>query len=291
MWEDLQEILQRYYIELLELLPKLGMAILIMFLAILIAIHLSTFVSRRMKKRLSDPLLSIFLGRMTKWAIVLVGIALALKALGLGAIAGSLIAGAGLTAFIVGFAFKDLGENLLSGVMLAFSRPFNIGDIIEAQNYKGKIVTMTLRNTHIKTGDGRDVYIPNSMMIKNPVVNFTRDGFLRFEFVVGIDVYDDALKAIEIIKERISTIEGVLHDKPPIVAIDELTINAVDIKIRYWIDAFDLRYSGIEVKSKVMHSIYTCLLEQGFSMPNDIKELKIYKEDQPIPIRTIQNNE
>ena len=104
-----------------------------------------------------------------------------------------------LTAIVIGFAFKDIGENFLAGVMMAFNRPFRIGDTIKSGDVEGKIVELSLRDTHIKTFDGKDVYVPNGQILKNPVYNYTIDGFLRHQFSIGIDYNSDIKKARDLI--------------------------------------------------------------------------------------------
>ncbi|HAZ24509.1 MAG TPA: mechanosensitive ion channel protein MscS, partial [Algoriphagus sp.] len=98
-----------------------------------------------------------------------------------------LLAGAGITAFVIGFALKDIGENFLAGILLAFKRPFKVGDTVDINGIRGVVLNLNLRDTQIKTPDGKDVFIPNATIIKNPLVNFTIDGFLRYDFIVGLD--------------------------------------------------------------------------------------------------------
>ena len=101
----------------------------------------------------------------------------------------------GLSAFLVGFAFKDIAENSLAGVMLAFNRPFNVNDSIQVKDHMGRVMELNLRTTRIKTYDGKDIYVPNSVLLKESVTNFTRDGFIRQDFLIGID-YDAHLPAV-----------------------------------------------------------------------------------------------
>ncbi|HET8830308.1 MAG TPA: mechanosensitive ion channel domain-containing protein, partial [Pelobium sp.] len=86
-------------------------------------------------------------------------IMLALYAGGLGAIAGGILAAAGASAVVLGFAFKDIGENFIAGFILAFSRPFNVNDTVMISDVFGKVKALELRYTKIKTFDGKDVYI------------------------------------------------------------------------------------------------------------------------------------
>ncbi len=104
-----------------------------------------------------------------------------MQTLGLTGVAGGLLAGAGISAFIFGFAFKDIAENFLGGVILAFNRPFSLNDTIVIREFSGHIVALNFRTTHIKTFDEGDVFIPNSIVIKEPLTNLTRDEKIPFK--------------------------------------------------------------------------------------------------------------
>ena len=142
-----------------------------------------------MSVRMDDPLLSNFLARIIRYTLAILGVLLAFHVMGLTGIAASLLAGAGVGALIIGFAFQDIGANFIAGVILAFNRPFNTGDTIEIGANMGKVVRMDLRTTQIKTFDGKDIYIPNNTIVKEELINYTRDGYIRLSFVVGIEWY------------------------------------------------------------------------------------------------------
>ena len=114
--------------------------------------------------------------------------------MGYGNITDKILAGTALTTFIVGFALKDIGENFLAGILMAFRRPFRIGDLIEVQGMRGRVKKMSLRETNIKTLDGKDVFIPNSIILKNPLENFTYNQLLRSEFFINVDYSEDLEK-------------------------------------------------------------------------------------------------
>ena len=222
--EKMVSILNSYWETFLYLLPKIAIAVIVFIIILIIASKISQLVRKAASLRMDDPLIVNFLGRITRWSLIVSGLILCMFLLGLGGIAGGLIAGAGVSAIIIGFAFKDIGENFLAGIILAFSRPYNIGDKVETGSTYGIVRALDLRNTHIKTFDGKDVYVPNAMVLKNPLINYTRDGFLRYEFLVGIDYDDNIQHAIEVILKAVSSVEGVLAgDKAPQVQINELS--------------------------------------------------------------------
>lgn len=116
---------------------------------------------------------------------------LALQIIGFSDVVGGLLGGRSLSAFLVGFVFKDIAENFLAGVILTFNRPFNTNDSIQVKEHLSRVMELNLRTTRIKTYDGKATYVPNSVLMKESVTNFTRDGFIRQVFLVGIDCNAD----------------------------------------------------------------------------------------------------
>ncbi|GJM15096.1 MAG: hypothetical protein DHS20C13_04230 [Thermodesulfobacteriota bacterium] len=290
--ENMIEILESYWQTFLFLLPKIAIAVIIFMIVLIIASKLSQLVRGAASLRMDDPLIIRFMGRVARWSFIVAGLILCMFVLGLGGIAGGLIAGAGVSAIIIGFAFKDIGENFLAGIILAFSRPYNIGDKVETGDIYGIVRALDLRNTHIKTFDGKDVYVPNAMVLKNPLINYTRDGYLRYEFVVGIDYDDDIKHAIEIIVNAIKSVDGVLDgENKPDVHVNELSTSTINLTVYFWTDTFDHSKDDLQIKTEVMDETKKALIENKITMPADILELKVYNEKLPIPIKLIDKDD
>ena len=211
MKDRLMLVLEKYWEDFWFLLPKIVLAIGVLIIAFIIARRVKKIVQNRTSKRLDDPLLAKFIAKVFQWTIIVVGFAIAMQIVELGGIARGLLTSAGITGIVLGFAFRDIGENFLAGVLLAFSRPFNVGDTVQSDTIKGVVKTLDLRNTHIRSFDGKDIYIPNAMILKNPLLNYTRDGLLRFDFVVGIDQGDDANQVRALIIKNLDNMDGVLN--------------------------------------------------------------------------------
>jgi len=278
--EDLWFNIQNYYVDLVALLPKILLAAIVFAFLYFFANRSRNFVNARLTKQMDDPLLATFLSRVVKIALVLIAGLIALQILGLAGMATGLVTGASVSAIVIGFAFKDIGENFLAGIMLAFNRPFKVGDTVELDGYKGTVVALNLRNSRIKTFDGKDIFIPNADVVKNPVVNYTMDGFIRSDFTVGIDYGADINKAIQIILDTIGQIPGILKEgKKPNAFVGNLGNSALEIKVQYWMDTFDKSVSGIAVRTQAIDEVLSNLNKAGFYMPGDIIELKNYKSE------------
>lgn len=180
------------------------------------------------------------------------GAVLALDILGLEKLALSLLAGGGLTAIIIGFAFKDIGENFLAGLFLIFSRPFSTGDAINTEGIEGKVKDITIRYTHLRSDDGRDIYVPNSQIFKKPVTNYTKDGLRRMSFSVSIDYTDDAKQACAILSTLLKNINGVLKEPAPGAFIEALAPAHIEIQIFFWVDVFDKSHEVMTTRTNVL---------------------------------------
>lgn len=163
-----------YWKQFLFALPRLIFAVLLLALVFFVASWVRTFLVKRLSGKAHDPLFSKFIAQLSKFALIVIGVILALQTLGLTGVAGGLLAGAGISAFIFGFAFKDIAENFLAGIILAFNRPFSLNDTIKIDEYTGHIIALNFRTTHIKTFDEKDVFIPNAVVIKQTLTNLTR---------------------------------------------------------------------------------------------------------------------
>ncbi len=276
---DLWTEFQGYYDDFVAFLPKLLVASLLFILFYLLAYRIRLFARRMLEDRMKDPLLANFLAGVIRGLVVVLAFLLVLKIVGWDGVAGGLLASAGVGAFIIGFAFRDIGENFLAGIMLAFQRPFKLGDLVEIEGIKGKVVNMTIRDTQVKTDEGIDVFIPNGNIIKSPLKNYTIDGDLRFDFTVGIDYSANLKEAVQIVMDTLKTIRGVMQDpRQPVVIVENLGASAVNLHVFYWIDAFDPSLSGADVKNKAVASVLAALDQAGIYMPADIMEVKNYRD-------------
>ncbi len=266
--------------------PAIVIGLFFLVASIFLAYALRSLTKNRLKKRMEDMLLVNFIGRMVFTIVVVLGAIIFLNQLGLGAAAGGLLAGAGVSAIIIGFAFKDIGENFLAGFFLAFSRPFSIGDVIEVSNLKGVVRALNFRNTHIRTVDGKDIFLPNALLIKNPLINYTRDGLLRHNFTLGLDYGEDLVAVGKSILSVLASELRIEHtdNLKPFIMIESFGTSTINMGIFYWVN--ELKFNGniALLKTDVMNAVVSRMRKEGFNLPADIIELKIYQEGHPIPV-------
>jgi small-conductance mechanosensitive channel len=262
-FNDIINHLQSYYNSIVDITPKLLLAIIVLVASWFIASHIRAFADRRLKRKMDDHLLAAFIANLINAILIIVGILLMFRLIGLTGVVQSVLAGAGISAFIIGFALKDIGENFLAGILLAFKRPFSVGDIIESNGVKGKVVALNLRDTQIKS-DSKNIFIPNALLIKNTLVNFNSEGYLLQDFTLGLEFGSDYRKALKLIKEVLKEDEEVSsqgYSNSAVVA--GVNGSTVQINVKYWVKT-DMLASDGRHRSEIIIKVSEILKDNGF---------------------------
>lgn len=278
--KDFNGLLYDSWLNFLENLPAIAMAILVFLIGFFIIKYVSKIATNLIEKKSDDPLVSDFLVNIISFILMLFLIVICMSILGWGSITDKILAGAGISTFVIGFALKDIGENFLAGILMAFKKPFRVGDLIEVEGIKGKVARMSLRETNIKTLDGKDVFVPNGLILKNPLQNYTLDNYLRNDFLIGLDYDDDVETVLEVIEETVKSFSEIEKTPAPSVYIEELAASTVNVRVMYWIQTADMTVPSSKLKSRIMLKVYKTVLQKGYKLPADILEVKL---DQPAP--------
>jgi len=181
----------------------------------------------KMSKLLSDFLVSVV--SKTCWAVLALVV---LQRLGVNV--GPLIAGLGVTGFILGFAFQETLGSFAAGMMIALNQPFKVGDYVVAGGVEGAVLELNMMATVFATADNKKVVVPNKVVWGSAITNFSALGKRRVDTKVAVDYGTDLKKAVEVAREAIKGIPGVLADPPPAVAVASLDDSAVTINLRPW---------------------------------------------------------
>ena len=181
------------------------------------------------------------------WIILLVVI---LEQLGVNV--APIIAGLGVTGFILGFAFQESLGNLASGLMIAVNQPFKIGDYVIVAGHEGTVKEVDMMATVLATGDNKKVVIPNKSAWGAPIVNFSALGRRRVDIQIGIDYSCDVAKAIRIAQETLPRVAGVLAEPAPSVFVALLADSAVTLNVRPWTEGANYWsvYNDVQVAIK-----------------------------------------
>lgn len=279
---DFQKIFSDYFEQISSLIPNIITGIIILLIAIITGKIVYKIIAKTTQKRWQDNIMSNFLAQVIKWTFYLFGVIMALSVIGFTGIASTIFAGAGVSAIVFGFAFKDIGENFLAGIILAIKRPFEIGDIIEIQGDKGTVKDLDLRLTHLRNAEGKDIYIPNSSIIKSTLINYTKDGFLRINFMVGIAPECDIEETRKLILDYLKTNKTILKTPEHCVIVQELGEFTTDLQVLFWIDILANKklpdsFLGHNIRSKAITDIKDILDKNNIEMPSQVIEHKMYR--------------
>ncbi|MCX2740001.1 mechanosensitive ion channel family protein [Pontibacter anaerobius] len=283
----LASVVEMYWERFLVMLPSLLLAIAILVLTLWLAGRAKYLIGRKLSGKSKDEITVKYIARISKWVLVLIGFLLMLQTLGLSGMAGGILASAGVSVVVLGFAFRDIAENFLAGLILAFNRPFEEGDFIEVNELMGKVITLNIRTTHLFTFDSRDIYVPNGKILTSAVINFTHNGFVRLNFLVHIDYHNNIQEAILLIEKTVTGVEGVLPKYAPFAAVEELGASAVSLKVFFWAESADFDRVVHQLRGNVMQAVTRALLENGFTIPANIQELKLYDFQKDFPVRIV----
>ena len=187
-------------------------------------------------KKFSD-LLKEFFVTATRKAVMLIGIIVALSMLGVDVT--PFVAGLGVAGFVLGFALQGTLSNFASGLMILMYRPYDVGQVIEAAGVKGKVDSMNLVSTTVKTFDNQIVIVPNGEIWGGVITNVTGSSTRRVDMLFGISYTDDISEAAGILDDILSKHELVLDDPEPIVRLHELGDSSVNFICRPWVKTDD----------------------------------------------------
>ena len=247
-----------------QFLPNLVVALVLLLVFVGVGWAVQRSLQRWGKQHDRDNLGAV-LGSFLKWVVILAGALVALIIVIPTFRPGDLIAGLGIGSVAIGFAFKDILQNWLAGLLLLIRRPFRIGDEIVVNGYEGKVEWIETRATMIRTYDGRRAIIPNADVFTNAVTVNTAFPKRRSDLHVGIGYADRIGDAREAIVAALGGLEAVERDPAPEVLPWELAGSSVVLKVRWWTDSH--RTSVVHAQAAVVEAVKGALDRAGIDMP------------------------
>ena len=268
-------------VRLIASLPLLLMAVLI----VAFAAWLGGFISGRMRslKRLSrhNPYMDGLLRNVIKTLVVLGGVLIALDLLGATSLVGAVLGSAGVIGLVLGFAFKDIAENYVSGILLSIRQPFAPGDTVRIDSNEGRIVALTSRATVLITAEGLNLQLPNALVFKSVITNFSRNPRRRFDFLTVIDTRSSWNDAMDIGIAVIREVDGVLGDPAPTALIKEISNDGATLQYFGWIDQRNNDLS--KTRSEAMRQVRRKLRKAGIVPPTPVQSIRLVRgEDEGI---------
>ena len=249
----------------IESLPSLAIALFIVLVTWIVArfaVRISDMIVGRTDIRTS---LKNLVDTIVRLAIWVVGLFIAAVVVMPDLTPASLLAGLGIGAVAIGFAFQDIFENFFAGILIMLREKMQIGDIIECEGISGKVEHITLRETHVRKLSGELTVVPNSILFKNPVEILTDVEQRRHEVVVGVSYDTNLDHAAKVIHRAVEGVSDVLASKGIDIFAQEFNSSSVDFLVRWWAGASPR--AGWESKDKVVRAIKAGLDDAGIEIP------------------------
>ena len=247
-------------VQLVSALPVLAVAIVIVVLGWWAGKWLGRRAGRR-QWRGENPYTASLVQRFVTWACIVVAVLIALDLVGATAVAGAVLGSAGVVGLVIGFAFKDIAENYVAGVLLSLRRPFAPGETVRIDTHDGTVAALTSRTTVLVTADGNQLNLPNATVFKSVVLNFSRNPRRRLDFVIPIDTCESIVHAQEVAMRAIASVEGVLADPAPSWVVQDYDGSKVQMQFFAWIDQ---RQTDLgKARSAAIHAVRTRFGEAG----------------------------
>lgn len=252
---------------LLKKIPQLLLAGLVL----LFAHALSRFVGNRLhllKIRSQNPYMSGLVRMIIRSAIMLIGVLIALDLIGLTSVVGAVLGSAGVVGLVLGFAFRDIAENYIAGILLSVRRPFEPGDHVVIENREGKVISVNSRATVLMTMDGNHLQLPNSLVFKSIVLNYSKNPRRRFDFGMLIDPGQSIRESQTLAMAALGRIEGVLEDPAPSWTVVEYGAAGIQLRFYGWVDQ---RATDIgKVRSEAIRRTKAAFADAGIAAPRTI---------------------
>ena len=270
----------------IELLPQIAVALIVILLTAGLS-KLTRSITRRGFKRtkLRKSLKELFTLLISLFVWVL-GIMIAAVIVFPGLTPASMLAGLGIGSVAIGFAFKDVFENFLAGIIILFRREMRIGDYIECEDIEGQVDQIAIRESHIRQTDGQLVIVPNSILFKNPVTVRTSLEKRRVTVICGVAYDVDLAEARSVIQKAVEACDTVEQDEKPIqVFAKEFGDSSINFEVTWWTGSkpVDVRSS----RDQVISSIKLALDAANIEIPFPYRTLT-FKE--PLPVRQENTN-
>lgn len=254
----------------LDKAPSIILGALIFAIFFWLSKPIANFMTRPLAKSTTSKLIQMVIRRTMSMLVILMGLYIFLRLVGLTQFAVALLSGTGVLGLIIGFAFKDIAENFLSSLLLSVQRPFKLGDIIEVEGYLGVVSKMTSRATTLVDFNGDHVQLPNATIYKNAIRNLTANPFMRSTIDIGVGYDADFDHAQKLAADIMLAHPAVLKDPEPQVLVDSLGASTCNLRLYFWVNSEISSQS--KVSSVLMKRVVETFLAEDIAMPDDARE-------------------
>ncbi len=245
----------------LPLPVKVVGALVLFFVAWVLAGRVSRLAYRSLQKAKIDETLARFLTKFTWWSVLVFAVITSLGWFGVNTT--SFAAAIGAVGFAIGLAFQGALGNFAAGIMLLIFRPYKVGDVIVVGSHTGKVDEIDLFSTTLDTADNRRIIVPNGSIFGNTIENTSYHRNRRAEITVGVGYAASIDQTYEVLMHAVCSVSGILSDPAPEVVLLELATSSVNWSVRAWSAAAD---HGL-IKQRTIRAVKLALDQAGIEMP------------------------
>jgi small conductance mechanosensitive channel len=230
--------------------------------AVIVSRVLKYFVERALRRRM-DAALAVLIARLVGYVIILIGVVYTLESLGLAV--GPVLGALGIFGIALAFAFQDILQNFIAGILLQLKRPFTYGDQVMINEHEGTVRTIDSRLVTINTPDGETIMIPSATVIAADINNYTALGGRRTTVPVGVAYGTDLRRARDVLERAVRSADGVREVPAPEVLFEGFGESSIDFVLRYWHEPSIATFWN--TRSEVGFAVDQALAEAGIVIP------------------------
>ena len=246
-------------------------ALVIFYVGRIVARFIAKGIQKAMQSRKVDKILDSFVSNLAYWAMMMFVIIATINQIGVQTT--SLIAIMGAAGLAIGLAMQGSLANFAAGVLIVMFRPYRVGDFVEAAGISGTVVQVQILTTVLKTGDNKQIVVPNGQIMGSIITNYSAHDTRRVELTVGVSYDDDIDKVRSTLQDLIDADERVFKDPAPLIAVSELADSSVNFTVRIWVNSSD--YSA--VKYGLTEAIKKRFDKEGISFPYPQRDVHLIK--------------
>ncbi len=255
-----------------DMVPNMLVALVLLILFVFIARLVKKIFIKIYSKSSDNKAIENLFSTIVYYAVLGLGFFIVLGVLKLDKAVTSLLAGVGVIGLALGFAFQDIAANFVSGIILAFRKPFSVGDVIVVQDIMGTVSGTNLRETVVNTFQGQEVFVPNKDVLSNPIINYTILGERRIDLACGISYGDNLQNVEDLVLDAIKGMEGVIRKEDMIFTYKEFGSSSINFEIKFWIK-FPENPSFLAMRSSAIKEIKAAFDKEGITIPFPIRTL------------------
>lgn len=270
---------------LVRALPLLGVALAIWLAIGFLGYLLASFESL-WRWLMPNPFLAELAATFIWIVFIILGLIAALEVLGATTLLGGVLGSAGIIGIAIGFAVRDNVANYISSIMLSLRQPFRANDHVVIEGHEGRVVRLTSRATVLMTLDGNHLRIPNSIVFKSVILNYTRNSERRFTFDLGVDADDDPVDGMAVGLAAVNALKCVLDVPQASAIIQDVGDSNILLRFFGWVDQADTDF--LKGRSLAINAAAQALTSAGFALPEPIYRLR-FDESAPLPLKSVDS--